>query len=493
MTDDTAGPPAKAAAALPEPLGDAGTSTAVRLGLALGLVVAAQFVLQLDFSIVNIALPTIKRELHFAPADLQWIVTGYALTFGSLLLFGGRVGDLVGHRRVLLIGLGAFGITSLAAGLSPTSVALIVSRFTQGASAAFVAPQALAIISDLFSEGPARTRALGIFQGATAAGASAGIVLGGVFTEFIGWRSVFLVNPPIIVVLVIAIRRVLPARTRRAAGARLDIAGAVSATASIALLIFGLSQGQQRGFTDPPALIALALAAALGVAFVIVEKRGKAPMVPLQVLADPVRRAALSGTLLIGAVVAGYVYFTSLYLQDVLHFSPLETGLAFIPATGTVMLTATQVARRVLPRFGVRKILLAGLAITALGQVWLFTISSTGSYQLNVLGGILITAFGIGLVFPTASVAVTAGVGPGERGLAGGLFVTAQQVGQAIGLAALATIAAAVTNAHHGSLASGYKASFLVATGISVMAVLIVAIQMRARSGSPGHIDSTES
>src|SRR6202021_2420250 len=172
---------------------------------------------------------------------------------------------------------------------------------------------------------------------------------------------------------------------------------------------------------------ALCLAVLLGAAFAVTQRRGKAPMVPLPVLADPARRAALSAMLLFGAVLAGYVYFTSLYLQDVLHFSPLETGLAFIPATGTVMLTATQVARRVLPRFGVRKILLAGLAITALGQVWLFTISSTGSYQLNVLGGILITAFGIGLVFPTASVAVTAGVGPGERGLAGGLFVTAQQ------------------------------------------------------------------
>jgi MFS family permease len=224
--------------------------------LALGLVVAAQFVLQLDFSIVNVALPTIKRELDFAPAELQWIVTGYALTFGSLLLFGGRVGDLAGHRRVLLIGLGAFGVASLAAGLSPTSLALVLSRFVQGASAAFVAPQALAIISDLFAEGPARNRALGIFQGATAAGASAGIVLGGVFTEFVGWRAIFLVNPPIIVVLVIAIRRVLPAKTRRP-GARLDIAGAVLATASIALLIFGLSQGQQHGLPIPPPWVPL--------------------------------------------------------------------------------------------------------------------------------------------------------------------------------------------------------------------------------------------
>jgi EmrB/QacA subfamily drug resistance transporter len=449
--------------------------------LVLGLVVAAQFVLQLDFSIVNVALPTIKRELNFAPAELQWIVTGYALTFGSLLLFGGRVGDLAGHRRVLLIGLGAFGVASLAAGLSPTSLALVLSRFVQGASAAFVAPQALAIISDLFAEGPARNRALGIFQGATAAGASAGIVLGGVFTEFVGWRAIFLVNPPIIVVLVIAIRRVLPGKTRRP-GARLDIAGAVLATASIALLIFGLSQGQQDGFTNPAALGALALAVVLGVTFVVVEHRGKAPMVPLPVLADPARRAALSAMLLLGAVVAAFVYFISLYLQDVLGLSPLETGLALIPSTGTVMITAIVIARRALARFGVRMLLLAGLPIIGLGQLWLFTISNAGSHQLNVLGGLLLTSFGMGLVFPTASVAVTSGVGPSERGLAGGLLVTAQQVGQAIGLAALATIAAARTNADHGSLVRGYQASFLVATGIVVATILIVAIQMRTRT-----------
>ena len=481
MTNHPPGPPGKATAS---PIGSSTPATGptvLPLSLALGLVVAAQFVLQLDFSIVNVALPTIKRELHFAPADLQWNVTGYALTFGSLLLFGGRVGDLAGHRRVLLIGLAGFGAASLAAGLSPTSLVLIMSRFLQGASAAFVAPQALAIITDLYSEGAARTRALGIFQGATAAGASAGIVLGGILTEYVGWRSVFLVNPPIIVVLCIAIRRVLPTKTRRA-GARLDFAGAVLATASIALLIFGLSQGQQHGFANAAALAALVLAVVLGVTFVMVEKRGKAPMVPLGVLADPARRAALSMMLLLGAVVAGYVYFTSLYLQDVLHLSPLDTGLALIPATGTVMITATVITRRALARFGVRTVLLVGLFFVGLGQLWLFTISNTGSYQVNVLGGIVLTAFGMGLAFPTASVAVTSGIGAGERGLAGGLFVTSQQVGQAIGLATLATIAAARTSANHGSLVSGYKASFLVAVGIVVVAILIVVIQMRART-----------
>jgi EmrB/QacA subfamily drug resistance transporter len=462
---------------------EAGTPKVPGLGWALGLVVAAQFVLQLDSSIVNIALPTIKRELHFAAAELQWIVTGYALTFGSLLLLGGRVGDRVGHRRVLLIGLAVFGVTSLVAGFAPVPIVLIVSRFCQGASGAFVAPQALAIIAELFAEGPPRTKALGVFAGVTAAGASAGVVLGGICTEFISWRAVFLVNPPIIVVLVIAIRRVIPAHARRATE-RLDIAGPVLATASIALLIFGLSQDQQYGFADAFALAALTLAVVLGGTFFVTQRRGKAPMIPAQLLTDPARRAALSAMLLFGAVVVGYVYFTSLYNQDVLGFSPLKAGLAFIPATGMVMLISTQLTRRVLPRFGVRKILLTGLTITGLGQVWLSTISSAGSYQLNVLGGILLTAFGMGLVFPTVSVAVTSGVGPGERGMAGGLYVTAQQVGLAVGLAALATIAAAQSNAHHGSLAIGYQTAFRVSIGLSVVAVLIVAIQMRTRTAA---------
>ena len=245
------------------------------LGLALGLVVAAQFVLQLDSSIVNIALPTIKRELHFAPANLQWIVTGYALTFGSLLLLGGRVGDRVGHRRVLLIGLAVFGVTSLAAGVSPVPLVLIVSRFAQGRAPRSSPLRRWPSSPTCSPKGPPDP-GTGDLPGGDRGRGERRVVLGGIFTEFIGWRAVFLVNPPVIVVLVLAIRRVLPARTRRA-GARLDIAGAVLATASIALLIFGLSQGQQYGFANAAALAALCLAVLLGVAFVVTQKRGKAP------------------------------------------------------------------------------------------------------------------------------------------------------------------------------------------------------------------------
>jgi MFS family permease len=291
---------------------DHGERVTPAAGRLLALLCAAQFVLQLDFSIVNVALATIQRELHFSPADLQWVVTGYALTYGSLLLLGGRVGDLAGHRRLLLSGLALFGVFSLTAGLAWDPVALVVSRLLQGASAAFVAPSVLAMITDLYEQGAPRTRALGIFQGSTAAGATAGIVFGGILTEYVGWRAVFLVNPPIVVVLGLLMARFLP-RTPGAAKARLDISGAVLITISLASLIFALSQGQQRGFSAPVTLVALTVAVVLGIGFVVVERIVPAPMVPFGVLRDAARRAALLAIFLVGAVLAGYVYFTALY------------------------------------------------------------------------------------------------------------------------------------------------------------------------------------
>jgi len=467
--------------------GASGVATVRKLAWALTLVVAAQFVLQLDFSIVNVALPTIQQDLHFSAAELQWIVTGYALTFGSLLLFGGRLGDVVGRRNLLIAGLILFAVTSLSAGLADSSLALIISHFAQGASAAMVAPMALASVTDLYAEGPGRVRALGIFQGATAAGASTGIVLGGVLTQYVGWRSIFLVNPPIIAVLVIAMLRILPSQGKGRPAPHLDIPGAVLATVSVGSLIFGLSEGQQHGFGAPLTVAALTAAIVLGGAFTAVQMRSQEPMVPLHVLADPTRRIALMVMLVMGAVVGGYVYFTSLYLQRVLHFDALVTGLALIPATATVMLVSVLLTRRLLARFGTKLMLVGGLLAVGIGQLWLSRIEANGTYAVGVLGGLIFTAFGMGLVFPTASVAVTARMGPSERGLAGGLFATSQQVGQAVGLAALATIAAARTAAGDGSLVTGYRTSFLVSAAIVAIALATVIFRLRtaATDGVP--------
>jgi MFS family permease len=464
-----------------------------RLGLALFLVSAAQFTLQLDFSIVNVALATIQREFGVPAADLQWIVTGYALPFGALLLLGGRIGDLTGHRRLLGSGLAAFGVTSLAAGLAPGAGVLIGARFAQGASAALVAPMALATIADLFPDGPERARALGIYQGATAAGASAGIVLGGILTEYAGWRAIFLVNPPVIAALIAAMMRLLPrgghaagghAAGQHAVGARgagggvrgrLDLAGAVLVTVSAAALIFGLSQGQQQGFAAPLTLGALTAAVALGAAFGVAERRAPAPMIPLGVLADRARRVALAAVFAVASVVVGYVYFVTLYMQRVLGFSPLRAGLGLLPATLTVLVTSTWLARRLAARFGARAVLAAGLASIGLGQAWLTQLSPSGSYLGNVLPGLMLTSFGMGLLFPTAAVLATAGVAPGDRGLAGGLLAASQQVGMAVGLAVLATVAAAGTRAAAGpytaALVSGYRLSYLVGAAITACAL----------------------
>lgn len=448
------------------------------------LICAAQFVLQLDFSIVNVALPSIQAELHVTAASLQWIITGYALAYGSLLLTGGRIGDLAGHRRMLLAGLVLFGLTSLAAGLATSFVVLVVARFLQGASAALVAPSALAVLTGMYREGPARTRALSIFQAATAGGATAGIVLGGILTSYIGWRAIFLVNPPIIAVLALALPRLLP-RDAGQGRTRLDVAGAALVTLSVTSLIYGLSEGEDHGFTAPLAIAAFALAVLLGCLFVVAERRAAAPMLPFTIFADPARRAALAAMLLMGGVLAGYLYFISLYLQDSLGFSALQAGLALVPATATVMATSMFLTRRLLPKLGVKRMLLLGLAAIGLGQAWLSQITAGGSYEVDVLGGVMLTAFGLGIAFPTVSITVTAGIPARQQGVAGGLFVTAQQVGAAAGLAVLATIADAGTRAAHGSLVAGYRLSFLVAVGLIAVAAVIVLIQLRRTASVP--------
>ena len=449
-----------------------------------GVIIAAQFVLQLDFSIVNVALNTIQRELGMAPAELQWIVTGYALTFGSLLLAGGRLADLVGRRRLLVIGLVLFAIASLACGLARWPVMLIVSRMVQGAAAALASPAALSLLTTASPEGPARNRALALWQAATAGGATTGIIAGGLLTQYLGWRAVFLVNPPLIALMLAFVPRLPAGAATR--GGKIGIRGASLVTAAIASLIYGLTQGQQHGFGTLASVTALVAAALLAAAFVYSERKLPAPMLPPSLLAAPARRAAVSAMLLIGAVLAGYVYFLSLYLQKVHHFSPVLTGLGLLPATLTVVLMSTLVTRRLLTRFGARRVLLAGLVIMTAGQLWLAQISDHSSYAAGVLPGILLTALSIGLSLPAASVAITSGVHGRDQGIAGAMFTTGQQAGAAIGLAILATVAAARTAHAGGDVVAGYRLSFLIAAAMGALAVCIVGlVRSPARQREP--------
>jgi EmrB/QacA subfamily drug resistance transporter len=444
------------------------------------LICGAQFVLQLDFSIVNVALPTIQNDLHMAAADLQWVVTGYALTFGSLLLVGGRLADLLGRRRMLVTGLVVFAVASLGCGLARWAAMLIGARLLQGAAGALVSPAALSLLTTTNAEGPARIRALAIWQATTAAGATAGIVAGGVLTQYLGWRAVFLVNPPLIALMLTLIGR-LPASAPGGAGQRLDYRGALLVTATLASLIFGLSNGQQHGFTAPATIAALAAAAVLAAGFCLTEAKAPAPMLPLTIFAAPARRTAVLAMLMIGAVLAGYVYFVSLYLQRVLHFSPLLTGAALVPSTLTVVTVSTLGTRRLLARLPAWQVLLAGLCCLAGGQFWLAQVTPDSTYLAVVLPGLLLTSLGIGLALPTSSIAITSGVRREDQGLAGALFTTSQQTGAAVGLAVLATVAAARTAAAGGSLTAGYRLSFLIAAAIALVAAIAVTVGMNPR------------
>jgi len=447
--------------------------------LPLVLVCGAQFVLQLDFSIVNVALPTIQRELRMPSAQLQWIVTGYAMAFGSLLLLGGRLADHIGRRRLLVAGLAVFAVASLACGLSQWPLMLITSRIVQGAAGAMISPAALSLLTTMNAEGSARSRALAIWQATTAAGATAGIVVGGILTEYLGWRAIFLVNPALVALVLTLVHR-LPPGSPTSTG-KVDARGALLVTAGIGSLIFGLTTGQQRGFGNTASVAALASALILGFAFTWFERTATTPMVPKGIFAVATRRAAAGAMLFIGAVIAGYVYFVSLYLQRVLELSPVMTGIALLPSTLTVVAVSTLVTGRLLRRVSVKSVLLMALGSMAAGQLCFAQISASNNYATIVLPGLILTAIGLGLGLPTASIAITSGVDASDQGLAGALFTTSQQTGAAVGLAVLATVAAAKSAHAGGSLVAGYQLAFIIAAGMAILAGVLVVLQLNSR------------
>ena len=441
--------------------------------LALIVVCAAQFVLQLDFSVVNVALPSIKGGLGFSDSDLQWIVTGYALTFGALLLFGGRAGDLFGQRKMLLLGLIVFGVGSVGGGLAPTPETLIAARFVQGAAGALVSPAALSSLTLLFPDGPGRIRALGIWQGATAAGGTAGIVLGGLLVEVLGWRSVFIINVPIVIALVVLVPRVIPRPAPRQS-VSLHVGPSLLVTVGIALVIYALSNLEQFGPMSVNTLAPFITGLVVVAGFISIQVRSRDPLIARALLRSRQRRGALGVMLITGAVLAAYVYFVSLYLQTVLGLSPLLTGLSLLPATLTIVVLSSFIARRVIATTGLKSSALTGALLVAGGQSWFVSLSTTGSYLLNVLPALLLTAAGIGLLLPAVSIAATADVASNVQGAAASLLTTSQQVGAALGVAALATIAASRTSAG-ASASGGYSTAFLVSAIAMVIVVVIVA------------------
>ena len=445
-------------------------------GLLLFLACLAQFMVVLDVSIVNVALPQIGRELHYSPVGLQWVVNAYVLTFAGFLLLGGRAADLFGRRRVFVAGLGLFSLASLLGGLAQTSGELTAARAAQGLGGAILSPATLTIITTTFTDGPSRTRALGIWSSVAGAGGAAGAIFGGILTDYFSWRWVLFVNVPI-GALGIALAVTMLTEGRHPEPKKLDIAGAVTATGGLALLVYAIVSTDTHPWGSARTILLLVAAAAVLGLFVLIQaKLATDPLMPLSLFKLRSLAAANATMLLLGACFFSMWYFLTLYLQEVHGYSPLRAGLLFMPMA-IAIIAGAQTSIRLIGRFGAGWVLIGGMILVIAGFLWMAQIHATSTYLGSVLGGSILTTFGVGLGFTPLASAATAGVPYQLAGLASGLLNTARQVGGSIGLAALATLATArTTHVAHSmtraqALTSGYDRAFLVAAAVSVLAL----------------------
>src|ERR1700694_3283920 len=428
------------------------------LGLALAVIAAAQLMVVLDATIVNIALPSIQRALNFSATGLEWVINAYALTFGGLLLLGGRAGDLFGRRRMFTAGIVVFTLGSLAGGFATSATWLIAARAAQGIGAAIVAPTALSLIADTFREGPERTRALGVYGAVAGAGGALGLLLGGVLTNFASWRWVLFVNVPIGIVLAIVAPRVLASSHRRPG--RLDLPGALTVTGGVGSLVF-----------------------------VTIESRSRHALMPFSIFAQRNRDGAYLLSLVIGVAVFGVLFFLTQFVQNILGFSPLVAGVAFLPLTAAIIITA-QIVARLVGRFGTRPFITIGPLLVASGLFWLSQINDQTTYLTGLVGPMLLIAVGMGNIFVPLTLMAVAGTTSDESGLASALLNVGQQIGGSIGIALLGTIAATTTKNQlagvlpthavvNHALAAGYAAGFQVAVGIALLGFVAAVVVFR--------------
>ncbi|MDQ3850705.1 MAG: MFS transporter [Actinomycetota bacterium] len=461
-----------------------------RKWIALALLATAQFVVILDASIVNVALPSIGRDLHFSQDNLAWVVNAYTLVFGGFLLLGGRMADLLGRRRLFVAGLALFAFASLMGGLSSSEGQLIAARALQGLGAALLAPAALSIVTTTFVEGAERNRALGVWGAVAGSGGAVGVLLGGVLTDGLGWQWVLWVNVPIGIVAALLAPRLLLESRSESETRTLDAMGAVTVTAGLSLLVFALVDANRAGWESLQTVGLLAAALALIVAFVGVERRSAAPLVPFGIFRSRTLTGANVTGLLIGAALFSMFFFISLYMQQVLGFGPLKAGVAYLPLALTIIVSAA-VASQLVTRLGFKPVLMVGLGLIAVGLVWFSRVSVGGSYAVDVLGPSLLAAVGLGLAFVPVTIAAVSGISARESGLASGLINTSQQVGGALGLAVLATIANSRTaevmagaqgaaDARLGALTEGFQSAFLAGAAFAVLGILAAALLVRS-------------
>jgi EmrB/QacA subfamily drug resistance transporter len=437
-------------------------------GAILALVCVAQFMVVLDVSIVNVALPSISHDLHYSATGLQWVVNAYVLTFAGFLLLGGRTADLFGRRRVFIAGLALFSVASLLGGIAQTSGELTAARAAQGLGGAVLSPATLTIIMTTFTEGEKRHRALGAWGAVAGLGGAAGVILGGVLTSYLSWRWVLFVNIPIGVIAGIAAVTLLPESRRADAERNLDVSGAILATAGLALLVYSIVGTDVHPWGSTRTLVQLGVAIALLAIFLVTQTRVRTPLMPLSLFKTRSVSVANVVMLLLGVVFFSMWYFLSLYLQDVHGYHPLKTGLLFLPMSAAIIVGA-QASSRIIGRVGPQRLLVIGLGLSAIGFAWLTQLSATSGYIDGVLGGTLLISFGMGMCFTPLATAATAGVHWSQAGIASGLLNTSRQVGGSIGLAALATLA--TTHTDHLLRGHGPVTPALLATTIGRSAV----------------------
>jgi EmrB/QacA subfamily drug resistance transporter len=443
----------------------------------------AQFMVILDVSVVNVALPSIRHGLGFSEVDLQWVVNAYTVTFAGFLLLGGRAADLLGRRRVFVAGLMLFALASLAGGIADSQGVLIAARAIQGLGGAVIAPASLSILTTTFAEGAARNRAVGIWGAMGGAGGAAGVLLGGVITDLLSWRWILFINVPIGIIAAVAAQHYIMESRNPGRAREFDLRGALAATVGLSLLVLGIVRTDQTGWGDSATLVLVAAGVALLGVFVLIEGRfARAPLMPLRIWRSRTLTAANIVVLVVGGSSFGMWFFVSLYLQQVLGYSPIRAGLAFLPMTLCIVAGST-LASRLVGRIGAKPILITGMASLTLGLFWFAGISPTGTYLGDMLFPSLLTALGIGLAFVPATISAVAGVAPQEAGLASGLVNTARLFGGALGLAILAAIATSRTNSDlhhagtsaHAALVSGFQLAFVVSAALALVGGLVAA------------------
>ena len=453
--------------------------------LVLALLVAAQFMVILDASIVNVALPSLGDDLNFSQQNLAWVVNAYVLAFGGFLLLGGRIADIAGRRATFVGGLALFSVASLAAGFAPSEGAMIAARAVQGLGAAVMSPAALSIIVTLFADGPERNKALGVWGAASGAAGAVGVLLGGLFTDSIGWEWVFWVNVPVGIGAILVAPRLLPESRQETGERHFDVAGAVTVTASLTLLVYAIIDAVDAGWGSTQTVSLLAASAALMAAFVVIELRSEAPMVPFRFFRARSVRGGNLTSLLLGAAVFSMFFFVTLYMQQVLGYDAMETGVMYL-AFAIPAAVSSGIASGLIEKTGARPLAVGGMLLVSIG-LFLFSLApADGSYAVNLLGPMLISAIGTGLAFVSVMAASTLGVREEESGLASGLVNTGQQIGGALGLGIMATVATTRTEDLLGSgaqvpaaLTEGFQDAFVVGSGFAILGAVIAFVALR--------------